>query len=103
MPQLSDVVGGLLRDIAQACAVVDNTTAHLATQYEADPILKYFSAPKIEVQEVNIELKVAILQAATESVGTEVVIDNAVLQTLRESDISTIKMTIFVKKFDKIS
>jgi hypothetical protein len=103
MAQLSDIVGGLLIDIAKACAVVDNTTADLAAQYERHPTLKYFSAPKIEVQDISIELKVAVLQAATETVGMEVVVDNSTLQTLRESDISTIKMTISVKKFDKIS
>lgn len=60
MVELHQVIGSILRDIAQARITSDIYSRNLSKYYEQDPLLRRFPAPRSEIDEVEIDLKFAI-------------------------------------------
>lgn len=60
MSQLNQIVAALLRDINQAKSQADFETRELVNLYAADDILKYFTVPRIGIQNLDVELKYAV-------------------------------------------
>jgi hypothetical protein len=57
MPDLAQIVGGLLRDLAKARFGSDLYARDVARYYEQDGLLRRFPVPRPEVTEVEIDLK----------------------------------------------
>lgn len=60
MSQLNQIVASLLRDINLAKSQADYETRELARNYAADDILKYFTVPRIGIQNLDVEIKYAV-------------------------------------------
>jgi hypothetical protein len=71
MPRLGDVVGALLRDIADAQDCSNRYSTALADEYRHDRLLREFAVPNALVAEVDLELRYAVLQVAGASTRVE--------------------------------
>lgn len=60
MAQLHQVIGAILRDIAQARVTSDLYTRDVSQYYEQDSLLRIFPVPRSEISEVAIDLRFAI-------------------------------------------
>lgn len=60
MAELHQVIGAILRDIAQARVTSDLYTRDVSRYYEQDSLLRIFPVPRSEISEVNIDLRFAI-------------------------------------------
>jgi hypothetical protein len=60
MPELYEVVGSILRDIAQARAVSDLYSREVSRFYETDPVLRNFPVPRAEISEASFTVMFAI-------------------------------------------
>ena len=60
MPQLHNVIGAVLRDIAQARVTSDFYSREVSQYYEKDSLLRLFPVPRSEIREVEFELKFSI-------------------------------------------
>jgi len=56
MPELYQVVGTILRDIAQARAISDLYSRDISRFYEADPVLRRFPVPRAEISEASFSI-----------------------------------------------
>lgn len=82
MPDLSQVVGALLRDVAKARFGSDLYARDVARYYEQDGLLRRFPVPRPEVTEVEIDLKFQIGSIAPEPTQHE--LTEATLATIHE-------------------
>jgi hypothetical protein len=62
MPELYEVVGAILRDVAQARFMSDLYSRHISQVYEEDSLLRRFPVPRAEVQSVEFEFKFVITE-----------------------------------------
>jgi hypothetical protein len=99
MPQLSDVLAGLLRDITNARATADVASAALVERYRKDPVLRHFPVPRTEIKEVKIDLRFGFATGETSTKG-EVIVDAKALQELRDSVVSTVSITTAIANYD---
>jgi hypothetical protein len=60
MPDLSHIIGAILRDIAQARFAADVHSRDISRYYEQDALLRRFPIPRADIGEVEIALKFAI-------------------------------------------
>jgi hypothetical protein len=60
MPELSDVLGAILRDIAKARVISDLFSRDISREYEADQILVEFPVPRVEIREASVQLRFAV-------------------------------------------
>lgn len=60
MPELHQIVGGILRDIAQARVTSDVYSKHVSRYYEQDPLLRRFPVPRAEIEDVDLDLKFVV-------------------------------------------
>ncbi|WP_436515329.1 hypothetical protein [Ekhidna sp. To15] len=60
MAQLHDVVGAILRDIAQSRVTSDLYSREVSRYYEEDSLLRLFPIPRTEIKEVEIDLNFGI-------------------------------------------
>ncbi len=60
MAELKDVLGAVLRDLAQSRVVSDQFSSQVSHEYEKDPILGLFPVPRVEIREASINLKFAV-------------------------------------------
>ena len=61
MVDLSQVVGGILKDITQARFTSDAYSRNISRYYEQDPLLRRFPIPRAEIEEIDIDLKFSVL------------------------------------------
>lgn len=61
MAKLSQILGSLMNEITQARIIADRNSSELRSAYQSDPFLKLLSVPTIEVAEIKLDLKLAIL------------------------------------------
>ena len=61
MVDLSQVVGGILKDITQARFTSDAYSRNISRYYEQDPLLRRFPIPRADIEEIEIDLKFSIL------------------------------------------
>lgn len=62
MAELKDVLGGILRDVTTARVASDLFTRDVSVVYREDPQLSGFPVPRLEIREVTIDLKFAVLE-----------------------------------------
>ncbi|MEW6646704.1 MAG: hypothetical protein AB1450_05860 [Pseudomonadota bacterium] len=67
MARLGSVVGGVLKELAQARAIADRHSRELVGEYERDPVLSAFSVPRVTLGEVNLTLRFTINDLEEES------------------------------------
>ena len=60
MSQLHQIIGTVLRDIAQARVTSDIFSRDISKYYERDSLLRLFPIPRVEVSQVEIDLNFAI-------------------------------------------
>lgn len=60
MARLSDIVGGLLRDLAESHAVSDAYTREVLEAYRQDPMLSQFPVPRMAIRQATLRLKFAV-------------------------------------------
>lgn len=63
MPALGDFVGSLMSEITLARMQADLATVRIAQLYASHPLLKKFSAPRMRLPEVSLDVPVAIENA----------------------------------------
>ncbi|HET9596924.1 MAG TPA: hypothetical protein VFP65_15150 [Anaeromyxobacteraceae bacterium] len=83
MADLSQVVGGLLRDLAKARFGSDLYARDVARYYEQDGLLRRFPPPRPEITEVEIDLK--FLVGAVDLDATQHDLSEAILATVYEA------------------
>jgi hypothetical protein len=64
MPKLSEIVGGILRDLAQSHAIADAQTRQVLESYRKDPVLSQFPVPRVTIQQATLKLRFAITEHA---------------------------------------
>lgn len=69
MAKLSNVVGGLMRDLAQSHSVSDAYTVETLEAYRRDPLLAQFPVPRMAIREVQLKIRFAV--AAVQDPPTE--------------------------------
>lgn len=60
MAQLHQVIGAILRDIAQARVTSDIYSRDVSQYYEKDSLLRIFPVPRSEIREANVDMKFLI-------------------------------------------
>jgi hypothetical protein len=96
MPQLSKVLAGILHDITTARFDSDTASAKLVERYMKDPVLQCFPIPRVEIKEINIQLKFAFADGGK----SEVIVDAKGLQELRDQTLSTLNITTGICNYD---
>ncbi len=66
MAELYQVVGAILRDIAQARVASDLYTRSISLNYEQDSLLRRFPVPRADITDVEIDLKFAVSGVAVD-------------------------------------
>lgn len=64
MPKLSEIVGGLMRDLARSHVVADAQTRQVFESYQKDPVLAHFPVPRITIKQATVKLKFSITSHA---------------------------------------
>jgi hypothetical protein len=71
MADLQQIVGAILRDLAKARFASDLYSRSIARYYENDYLLRRFSVPRSDIEEVEIDLKFTITDVADSGVNVE--------------------------------
>ena len=103
MPQLSNVLAGILRDITTARFQADTASAKLVEYYKKDPVLQCFPVPRVEIKELNIQLRFAFMSGEKEGGESEIVVDAKSLQDLRDQTLSTLNITTGICNYDLLN
>ncbi len=77
MTKLSNVVGGLLRDLAQSHAISDASTVEILDAYGRDDALSQLPVPRMSIRQAEIRLRFAVAEIQDEpaELGAEEVRD----------------------------
>ena len=67
MPKLHQIVGTILRDIAQSRVYSDIYSYEISLHYEKDSLLRQFPVPRTEISELELDLKFAFSDDVNES------------------------------------
>lgn len=62
MLALSDYLAGLVKEVSHARASADRASIQIASLYKDDNLLKYFSAPRFRIEEVKLDIPLAVAQ-----------------------------------------
>lgn len=60
MAELNDVLGAILRDVAQARVMSDLFSRNVSVDYQQDDVLGGFPVPRVEVTQASLDLKFAV-------------------------------------------
>jgi hypothetical protein len=71
MPKLSEIVGGLMRDLARSHVVADAQTRDVFESYKKDPVLTHFPVPRVTITQATMKLKFAIKEHAPPPAGVD--------------------------------
>ncbi len=63
-PELYQVIGSVLRDVAQARFMSDRYSRQISYQYERDSLLRTFPVPRVEIEEVEFDLHFGIVNVS---------------------------------------
>lgn len=69
MPKISEIVGGILRDLAQSHAAADAQTRQALESYRQDPVLSQFPVPRVVIQQASVKLRFVITGHGTGTSG----------------------------------
>lgn len=76
MAELTQVLGAILKDVAQSRVISDTFSRDISVEYANDPILVSFPVPRVEIRQASIQLQFAVnavhqKKADTESITRE--------------------------------
>jgi hypothetical protein len=71
MAELTEVVGTILKDLAQSRVLSDIFSRDVSREYEQDPILVDFPVPRVEIKEAAIQIQFAINAVERKDVDEE--------------------------------
>jgi len=97
---LSDVIAAILSAFVQAWGTMDSTSAELAKQYWADPVLRSLPLPAFAIPQVTVRLKVAVADVssrgggATQSDAVRIFVEFTELQRVPEHLISEVEFSL---------
>lgn len=60
MAELHEIIGGVLRDIAQSRIASDIHSREASLSYQKDPILRKFPVPRVDIASAEIDLRFAV-------------------------------------------
>ena len=66
MAQLNNVIGAILRDIAQSRVTSDMFSRKISQYYEQDSLLRLFPVPRSEIREIELDLKFSIADVSVD-------------------------------------
>jgi hypothetical protein len=66
MPELYQIIGAVLRDVAQARFMSDRYSRQISNQYEKDSLMRTFPVPRVEIDEVEFDLHFGITSVAVD-------------------------------------
>ena len=66
MAQLNNVIGAILRDIAQSRVTSDMFSRKISQYYEQDSLLRLFPVPRSEIREIELDLKFCIADVSVD-------------------------------------
>lgn len=64
MPKLSEVLGGVLKDLTHSRIVADAVSRECFDAYQADPVLARVPVPRLTIKEVSLKLRFAVEEHA---------------------------------------
>jgi hypothetical protein len=101
---LQDLIGGVLRDVVKARVQSDEYSRNVAQEYLNDEILKGFPFPKVEIKDLELELKYLIDHSRG---GNDLERDIVVLFRTEDlnknkESISSMKMKLDVKNYMRL-
>jgi hypothetical protein len=71
MPKLSEIVGGVMRDLARSHVVADAQTRQVFESYQKDPVLAHFPVPRVTIKQATIKLKFSVKDHAPPTTGID--------------------------------
>lgn len=90
MAGIDDIIGALLRDIANSRVTADMYSRNISRYYEQDPVLRRFPVPRMEVDSLEMDLKFAISNAELDPLRTEGLESRLAVIFERQSDALTV-------------
>jgi len=92
MAKLTDVLGALLRDVAESRIQADLFSRQASIEYLNDPVLKNFPVPRAEVRVADIDFRFAVATATRTPVPTDKIIRAAVQSRIPELNSALLKI-----------
>ena len=71
MPKLSEIVGGLMRDLARSHVMADAQTREVFESYKKDPVLTHFPVPRVTITQATVKLKFSIKDHTPSTIGVD--------------------------------
>jgi hypothetical protein len=99
MAKLSEIVSILLCDIVLSRSNADKYSAHLSLEYEKDEILRHFPVPRIEISELTVNLKFAVIKVDKDIRNAEIIIEADKLREIKEESISSINLVTNIRNY----
>ncbi len=78
MAELTQVLGAILRDVAQSRVLSDTFSRDISIDYANDPILVNFPVPRVEIKQASIQLNFAVNSVEHKPVDTDSLVRVAV-------------------------
>lgn len=78
MAELTQVLGAILRDVAQSRVISDAFSRDISVEYANDPIMVSFPVPRVEIRQASIELKFAVNAVQQKKLDTEGITRDAI-------------------------
>ena len=70
MPRLSEVLGGIAKDVTQAQITADLVSLTYLESYQSDDLLKLMPTPRVRISDVRLELRFGISTTAAKPTST---------------------------------
>ncbi|GAB4574498.1 MAG: hypothetical protein Kow0077_21370 [Anaerolineae bacterium] len=99
MAELTQVLGAILKDVAQSRVISDLFSRDASLQYAQDPILVNFPVPRVEIKEASIQLKFAVNAVEEAPVDTDSLTQAGITQLA--DDLSTRMYAVLVEESEK--
>lgn len=80
MAELTQVLGTILKDVAQSRVISDVFSRDISEHYAQDPILIAFPVPRVEIKEASIQLKFAVNSVEQKKLDTAAIARERVSQ-----------------------
>lgn len=71
MAELTQVLGAILKDVAQSRVISDSFSRDISVEYANDPILVSFPVPRVEIRQASIQLQFAVNAVQQKKLDTD--------------------------------
>jgi hypothetical protein len=71
LAELNDVLGAIVRDVAQARVIGDLFSRNVSLDYQQDELLRNFPVPRVEIKQASIDLRFAVNDVERKEVDPE--------------------------------